>query len=146
MYNSRNNNQMICQDVIGQSLLMPNKIQAPRGKKEIFFKKNYTSITWNGLIFLNSYCPLLEEDVTPHFNIFESLLPKKTLCQVWLKLAKWFLSRRSLNVLNVFSLWGRYLPLEKCMAFIWNKFEYPLPKNTLSYVSLKLAKRFWRRF
>ena len=56
----------------------------------------------------------LEEDVTFHFNIhvFKYPLPKDTPCQVWLKLTKWFLSRRFLKVLNVFSLCGYYFPLK----------------------------------
>ena len=137
--------------MIGQSLLMPNKIQEvtfyPLGdKKEIFFLKNYTSITRNSLIFLLCYYTPLEEDVTLYFNVFESPLPKDTLCQVWLKLAKWVLSKRFLKVLNVCSLCGYYLPLEKCMVFKLNKFEFPLLKNTLCHVWLKLTKRFRRRF
>ena len=115
---------------------MPNKIQeilvtlkhfAPRGKKEIF-KNNYISITWHSRIFLFCYYPPLEEDVTLHFNIFESPLPKDTLCQVWLKLAKWFVSRGFLKVVYVFSLCGYYLPLEKCMAFKWTKLNSLYPR------------------
>ena len=117
---------------------------AHRGKN-IFFKNNI-SLTWHILISLFCYYPPLKEDVTLHFNIFESPLYKDTLCQVWLKLAKWFLRRRFLKVVNVFSLCGYYLPLKKCMALNLNKFEFPLSKNTLCHVWLKLAQRFWRRF
>ena len=88
----------------------------------------------------------LEEGVTLHFNILESPLPKDTLCQVWLKLAKWFLSKRFLTVVNVFSLCGYYLSLKKYIAHKLNKFEFPSPKNTLCHVWLKLAHWFWRRF
>ena len=70
-----------------------------------------------------SYIPILllsplKEDVTLHFNIFESPLYKDTLCQVWLKLAKWFLRRRFLKVVNVFSLCGKYLPLKNAGPLI----------------------------
>ena len=34
--------------------------------------------------------------------------PEDALFQVWLKLAQWFWSRRSLNVINVFLLYGYY--------------------------------------
>ena len=100
----------------------------PPGVKKRFFK-HYTSITWRSLIFLFCYYPPLEEDVTLQFTIFEPPFSKDALCQVWLKLAKWFMSRSFLKVLNVFSLCGYYLPFEKCMAFKLNKFESPLPKN-----------------
>ena len=81
-----------------------------------------------------------------HFIIFELSLPKDNLCQVLLKLAEWFLSRRFLKVVNVISLCSYNLPLEKYMALKLNKFEFTLPKNTLCHVWLILAKRFWRRF
>ena len=98
------------------------------------------------LYFLSCYYPPLEEVVTLHFIIFEPPLPKDTLCQVWLKLVMWFLSRRFLKVVNVISLCGYYLPLEKCMALKFNKLEFSLPKNILCHVWLKLAQRIWRRF
>ena len=119
-------------------------IFATRGNN-IFFS-NYISITWNNLTFLFCYNPPLEEVVTLHFIIFESPLLKDTLCQVWLKLAKWFSRRRFLKVVYVLSLCGYYLPLEKCIALKLNKFEFPLTKNTLCHAWLKLARRFWRRF
>ena len=37
------------------------------------------------------------------------------------------------------------LPLEKGMALHLNKLEFPLPKNALCQVWLKLAEWFWRR-
>ena len=39
-----------------------------------------------------------------HLNKLKSLSPKDALCQVWLKLAQWFWTRRFLNFVNVFSL------------------------------------------
>ena len=45
----------------------------------------------------------------------------------------------------IFSMWLVF-PLEKCMALNLNKFEFPLSKNTLCNVWLKLAQQFWRRF
>ena len=50
------------------------------------------------------------------------------------------------KVVNVFFLCGYYLPLKKCMALNLNKFEFPLPKNTLCRFWLELAQRFRRRF
>ena len=41
------------------------------------------------------------------------------LCQVWLEMALWFLRRRFLNFVNVFSLFRyNYHPLEKTGPFI----------------------------
>ena len=100
------------------------KLHCSPGVKNRIFKNNI-SLTWHSLISLFCYYPSLKEDVTLHFNTFESPLHNDTLCQVWLKLAKWFLRRRFLKVVNEFSLCGYYLPLKKCMALYLNKFEFP---------------------
>ena len=107
------------------------KLHFPPGVKKRFFK-NYISITWHSRILVFCYYPPLEDNVTLKFNIFKSHLQKDTLCQVWLKLAKWFWGflGRFLKVVNVFSLCGYYHPLEKCMAFKFNNFWIPF---TLEY-------------
>ena len=61
------------------------------------------------------------------------------------KLALWFLRRRFLKFVNVFSLFRYYLPLEKGVALHLNKLESPSPKDALSQVWLKLAQWFLRR-
>ena len=78
-------------------------------------------------------------------NKIESYSPKDALCQVWLKLAQWFWRRRFFNFVNVFSLFGNYLPLEKDRALHLNKTESPLPKDDLCQVWLKLTQWFLRR-
>ena len=80
-----------------------------------------------------------------HLKKHESPSPKDALCQVWLKLAQWFWRRGLLNVVNVFSLFRYYLPLEKGKALYLNKLESRLPKDALCKVWLKLAQWFWRR-
>ena len=80
-----------------------------------------------------------------HLNKHQSPSPKDALCQVWLKLAKWFWRRRFLNFVNVFSLFGNYLSLEKGGALYLNNLESPSPEDALFQVWLKLAKWFWRR-
>ena len=70
------------------------------------------------LHFVNVFSPFrnylsLEKGVALHINKYESPLPKNGLCQVWLKLAQWFLRRRFLNFVNIFSPFRNYLPLEK---------------------------------
>ena len=56
--------------------------------------------------------------VTLHLNKLESRSPRETLCQVWLKLSKWFW-RRLLHVVNLFLLFPNYLPLGWAWPFIW---------------------------
>ena len=99
----------------------------PPGVKNWFFKNNI-SLTWHSLISLFCYYPPLKENVTLHFNIFESPLHKDTLCQVWFKLTKWFLRRRFLKVVNVFSLCGYYLPLINAWPFIWTNLNSLYPR------------------
>ena len=72
-------------------------------------------------------------------NKLEFPSPKDALCQVNLKLAQWFLRRRLLNFINVYSLFHNYLPLEKDVAVDLNIFESPSPKDSLCQVWLKLA-------
>ena len=43
-----------------------------------------------------------------HLNKLQSPSPKDALCQVWLKLAKWFWRRRFFNFVNVCSLFRNY--------------------------------------
>ena len=46
---------------------------------------------------------------------------KDTLCQVWLKLAKWVWRKFFFKFVNVFSLFRNYLPLVKGGAFHLDK-------------------------
>ena len=50
-----------------------------------------------------------------------------------------------INFVNVFSLCGYYLALEKRVALHLNKVESPLAREALCQVWLKLALWFWRR-
>ena len=63
---------------------------------------------------------------------------KEALYRVWIKLAQWLLRTRFFNFINIFSLLGYYLPLEKGMGLHLNKPELPSPKDALCQVSLKL--------
>ena len=88
---------------------------------------------------------LYENWMVLHLNKHESTSLKDALCQVWLKLAQWFWRRRFFNIVNVFSLFLNYLPLEKDGALHLNKLQSPSPKDALCLVWLKLAQWFWRR-
>ena len=50
-----------------------------------------------------------------------------------------------LNIVNVFSRFPNYLPLEKDWALYLNKLESPAPKDALCQVLLKVVQWFWRR-
>ena len=75
-----------------------------------------------------------------HVNKLESPSPKDALCQIWLKLAQWFLRRRFLYFFNVFLLLRNYLPLEKGGAHHLNKLESPSHRDALCQIWLKLAQ------
>ena len=70
---------------------------------------------FNVVSLFRYYLPL-EKGVALHLNKCDSPPPKNALCQFWLKLSQWFLRRRFLNFVNVFSLFRYYLPSEKGMA------------------------------
>ena len=88
---------------------------------------------------------LLEKSGALHLNKLESPLPKNDFGRFWLKMAKWFWTRIFFLVVNVFSEFRNYLPLEKDGALHLNKLESPSPKDDLCQVWLKLAQLFLRR-
>jgi hypothetical protein len=61
-------------------------------------------------------------------------LPKDDLCQVWLKLALWFWSKRFLNDPTPFLHFLDYLPFEEDLVLYLNKSEFPLLKDILYQV------------
>ena len=52
-----------------------------------------TILKFVNVFWLFRYYLPLEKGVALHLNKYESPLPKDALCQVWLKLAQWFLSK-----------------------------------------------------
>ena len=71
--------------------------------------------------------------------------PNDNLYQVWLKLVCWFWRRRFFNDPTPFLHFCNYLPFEEDLALYLNNLEFPLPKDDLCQVWLKLACWFWRR-
>ena len=72
----------------------------------------------------------------------ESSSPKDPLCQVWLKLAPWFLRRRFLNFVNVFLLIRNYLPSEKGGTLHLNKLKSPSARDALPiFVEIGLLEK-----
>ena len=106
-----------------------------------FWRRTFLNFV-NVFSLFRNYLPLGKGGAL-HLNKFESPSSKDALCQVWLKLAQWFLSRRFLNFVNVFSPFCNYLPLKKSMVLHLNKLESPSPKDALCQDCLKLAQ--WRR-
>ena len=108
-----------------------------------FWRRRFLKVVNLFSLFPN-YLPL-EKGVALRLNKIESPSPKDALCQVWLKLAPWFWRRRFLKVVNLSLLFPNYLPFWIGLALHLNKFESPLPWDTLYQVWLKLAPWFWRR-
>ena len=61
-----------------------------------FFRRIFLKLV-NVILQLQYHLPL-EKGMALNFNKFESQSPMDALCQVWLKLALWFLRRRIFNV------------------------------------------------
>ena len=59
--------------------------------------------------------------------------------------AKFDWNWRFFKIVNLFSIFHNYIPLEIEGAFHLNKLEFPSPKDDLCQVWLKLAQWFWRR-
>ena len=62
---------------------------------------------------------LYETWMVLHLIKLESHSTKNALCQVWLKSAQWFWRKGFFNFVNVFSLYGNYLPWKRVRPFIW---------------------------
>ena len=56
----------------------------------------------------------------------------------------WTLPIGSKGFVSIFSLFRKYIPLEKAWPFICKKIESPSPKNALCQVLWKLAQWCWR--
>ena len=87
----------------------------------------------------------LDKGVALHLNKLEFPSPKDALCRVCLKLAQCILIRRFLNVVNVFSLFRNYLPLETDMVLHMNKLESPLPNDAFAKFGWNWPLWFRRR-
>ena len=129
------------------------KLESPSSKNDLcwdwlklahwFWRRRFFNFI-NVFSRFRNYLPLQKSGAL-YLNKIESPSSKDALCQVWLKLARWFWRRRFLNFINVFSLFRNYLPLEKGGALHLNKLEFPSPKDALGQVWLKLAQWFWRK-
>ena len=106
-------------------------------KKKIFKGGNLFLLFPNYLLF--------KKDLALYLNKLESSSPRDTLCQVWLKLTQWFWLRRFLKVVDLFSLFPKYLPFGKGVVLHLNKLETPSPRDTLCQVWLKLAQFRWAK-
>ena len=80
-----------------------------------------------------------------HLNKHKSSIPTDAFCQVWLKLAQWFYSRRFFNFCQCIFTISLLSPLKKRRSTSFKKLESPSPKGDLCLVWLKLAQWFWRR-
>ena len=85
------------------------------------------------------YYPPFEKGMAFHLRKHSLPSPKYALCQVWVKLALWFLRRRFLKFINAFSLFRYYLPLEKGGVLHLNKLESPSHKDALCQVLVEIG-------
>jgi hypothetical protein len=84
---------------------------------------------------------------SPKDNLYPVWLNfKENLCQVWLKLAKWFWTRRFLIRPTPFIHFCNHLPFEEDLDIYFNKLEFSSSKYNFHQVWLNLASWFWRRF
>ena len=106
----------------------------------LVFEKTF--LKFSQCIFAISLLSLLETGRDPSFEQIWVPVTKgmDALCQVWLNLAQWFL-RRFLSFIKVFQLFCNYLLLEKGMALHLKKLEFPLPRDALCQVWLKLTHK-----
>ena len=72
---------------------------SPLHKRMLCDKFRWNWLGGSGKEDFRNYFPL-EKGVVLHMNKHESPLPNEALCQVWLKLARWFWKRRFLNIFN----------------------------------------------
>ena len=68
---------------------------------------------------------------------------RNVLCQAWSKSAQCMVRREFSNFVRVFLLFCYYVPFERGVTLHLNKLKYPLPKDVLCLLWLKLW--FWRR-
>ena len=111
-----------------------NKLEYPSHKDALclvwlklaqwFWRRRFLKFLNNILQFCNYL--LLERGRALHLKKQDFPLLQDASCQVWLKLALWFL-RRFLKLVNVFSLFPYYLPLEMGRVLHLNKLKSPLP-------------------
>ena len=114
----------ICKKKKNLNHLHPRMLYAKIGRKWPNGKKILKSFK---RIFTISKLSPLREGHALHLDKLESPSPIHALCQVWLKLTKWFWGRRRFKVFNVFLLFHNYLSFEMNIALHSNKPESPLP-------------------
>jgi hypothetical protein len=100
---------------------------------------------FQSIFFLFCYYLPLERGNPLCLNKRGIIPPKDDLCQVSLKLAKWFW-RRFLNDPIPFLYFCDYLPFEEDLSLYVNNVEFPSSKDNLYHVWLNWACWFWRRF
>ena len=97
-----------------------NKLESPSPKNawcQDWLKLALRFLRTRFLKFVNNFAMSLLSPLRKrralHLNKLESSSPKDALCQVWLKLAQWFLRRRFFKVRQCIFAICYYLPLEK---------------------------------
>ena len=107
-----------------------------------WFFSRFKSCQMNVFSLCGYYLPM-KNWMALHLNKF--LLPKNTLWQVKLILAKRFLRRILSKCICIFLRCCYYLPWEKGKSLHLTSHKFPLPRDNLYQVGLKLAQWFWSK-
>ena len=128
-----------------------NKLESPSPKDALcqvwlklaqwFWRRRFLNFV-NGFSLFRNYLPLEKGGVLFKKKQLKSPLPKDALCQVWLKLAQWFL-RRFLHFINVFSIFRNYLPLKKDVALHLNKRWFLRRRFLFNFVNVYSLFRYY---
>ena len=114
-----------------------NKSESPSPKDDLgqiwlklaqwFWRRRFLKI-FSEFLHFRYYLPLKMADCHHLYN-FESPSPKDVSCQVWWKLAQWFLRRRFVKYFSTLLHFSYYLPLEMADLYHLYNFEFPSPKD-----------------
>ena len=90
------------------------------------------------------YLPL-EKSVTPSITFAKIPFTKDCCVSSLVEIGPVVLEKKNFKCCQCIISSPYYLPLEKSLILHLNIFEFPLPKDVLCQVCLKLAQYFWRR-
>ena len=126
-------------NLVTQGLCVPSLVEIASVvlEKKIFF---------NFVIVLSLFCYylLLEKDEAFYLNKLDSDSSKDACTKFGSDWSSGSGIIFFLNFVNEFPLNRYHFPLKKDWILLLNKLEFPLPKDALCQVLLKLAKWFWR--
>ena len=117
---------LICKTL---SQLHPTMLFAKFGWNWLSASGEDLKILWKYFCYFGIISPF-KKGMTLHLNKIDSPSPKNALWEVWLKLARWFLRRGTLNCVNIcLSLFNNYILLKNKVALHLKKLKFLSPKD-----------------